>query len=247
LLSGRAGVGYMLINLLKEGDMKSVIHMTLPEGVHTSITCYTKEYVTDKLFSKYYQRTCAMLEKRPSAAAADIPDYEQALAKIVNEAEDPVIESVFLYEQCLRSIWQQHKGSLCYYKLNDYLGKAAMSFTSFSHDTLLSLQYVRARHVHLVYAAFNPDAGEMEEGRFAVMIQSDSAGVKATVVRRITELIVSRLNERCTGSVLTDRILQEVFPLFTDEHEMLREKILLQLKELVHSRIVAYIQEGCSH
>ena len=212
LLSGRSGIGYMLINILTKGKMNNVLAIQLPPSKNKHAGHYTTKTVKEILYEKYYPRTYALLSKSSSI---------------------DLIRNVYSYEKLLRGIWQQHKGYLCYYKMNDHLNKAAAQFND---EMLWTAVYVNAAHVRLVHTTFNPAEPSEGQGSFVVLVEMHSTGIRELCVGKLTTLMISNLNKALTANELINRIAEEV----KTDKQLIAEKVLTQLKELVKSRMVVY-------
>lgn len=211
LLSGRAGIGYMLIDILTEGKMKNVLHLQLPVARQSITPRYSTLTVKEILYKKYYKRTYAIL----------------------NNSSVTFIRNVFRYEKLIRSIWQRHKGYLCYYKMNDHLNKVAAQLDD---HLLLSAIYMIPDHITLTHTSFNPEQPAEGQGIFAVLIEMNSTGIRELCIGRLAELIIRNLNEPHSGRDLIGIISAEILA----DEKLIKEKVLLQLKELVKSRIITY-------
>lgn len=210
LLSGRAGIGYMLIDILTDGRMKNVLQVQLPAPTHTTLHNFSTKAVKEILYKKYYKRTYAL----PDSANIDL------------------IKSVFRYEKLIKSIWQEHKGYLCYYKMNDYLNKAAAQLND---KMLLSATYIKASHITLTNTTFHPEKPECQ-GMFTVLIEMNSTGIRELCIGKLTMLIMRHLHQQRSAGELIDMIAEEL----SIDKQLMAGKVLSQLKELVKSRMITY-------
>lgn len=196
LMSGAAGVGYMLINILQEGKGHDILNIRLPARYVPVSAGYTVAEVSEKIFGKYFRRTLYLLKQNNIPGEyLSLPAYQQALEKLIT---DPFLREVYTYEQQLCHFWQKHKGFLCYHKQHDYVANQA------SNPAYADVCGISDR-VRIVACAFDPLTLERKEMVFIIQ-ELTPEGITEKVTGRLTAAILKQLREDLPPAVLIDLV-----------------------------------------
>lgn len=196
LLSGMAGVGYMLINILQKGNCHDVLNIQLPARNIPVAPSYTSASIGQKIFGKYFRRTLYLLNQNDIPVEhLSLPDYQQALEKLIT---DPFVQQVYAYEQQLCHFWETHKGFLCYYKRNDH---TARQLSNPAYAAICGI----SDHARIVECAFHPDTLECK-GPVFILQELTPEGITEKVTNRLTAAILSQLRQDMPPAILVANI-----------------------------------------
>lgn len=246
LLSGKAGVGYMLINILTNGAMKDVLCLQPPEHKKPAKVNadYSVTQVQYGVFKKYYTRTIEELLKQgwhfsSIIETQTIDDFENHLCQAICQLPAVIadhITAIFKLEQVIVGLWKQHKGFLCYAKKGENLLQRAKGLLSEDDITFLAHQFVLCSHVHLHYTRYAANNTHDQQQLNAVLLYCDENGIKEVYVGRLVSLIIAQLSNAVTGAGISNSLISEGLDL--DQAKLLKQKIARQLRELVRSGLV---------
>jgi hypothetical protein len=250
LLSGKAGVGYMLINILTTGAMKNVLRLQLPEHKKLPLVNdhYSKAKVQYRVFNKYYTRTIQELLKHGwvFSNTTETPTIEQFEAHIYHTIDQlPVhhtdyLKDVYKLEQTIVSLWKQHKGFLCYAKKSENLLQKAKKLLPEDESTFLTHQFVLCSHVRLHYTYYAANNTDSHQQLNAVLLYSDENGIKEVYVGRLVSLIIAQLGNPVTGAGICDSLIKQFD---ADQDRLIKQKTTRQLRELVRSGLVETLDQ----
>ncbi|WPV66366.1 lanthionine synthetase LanC family protein [Chitinophaga sp. LS1] len=219
LFSGKAGVGYMLIQLLSGQLADDIILPQLPYSSHTKNNLFTRAYVSTSIYSKYYQQSLTRI-KLKQEELNDIEDMEDIISQKIPDID----KSTFTLEKIKARIWQQHKGALCYHKKISFLKKTVKDILSRDDISLMDSTYYLPDHIIL-----SQDNN---------VIEISSNDIKVLETGKFVTFILSILKEPATGHQLFQQILR-AFPSRKEDDQVLKQFFLLQLKSLLHACIIA--------
>lgn len=256
LLSGKSGVGYILIQLLNK-EMDSVVYPVLPPNkkLPPVITSYSQFAVKQRIFSTYYAKTIYLLEQfEPGSMlkmqAEDFNGFEEWLYQRIRSLpalEESGITALFDFEHQLAIRWKLHKGYLCYKKKNEFIQDQAKQLSLVTAEELCNLSFKLNDHV-----GFYPLSTKLKnvmglpETYQAALFMSDEHGVKAIYIGQLSSLILSGLAEQAvTGQELISLILENFSgnAKLKPETTVLRERILLQMRSLIISGMIGLKEE----
>jgi hypothetical protein len=230
LMSGAAGVGYMLINILQHGNGDDILRIQLPTPPAQVPGAYTNTAVADMLFGQYYRRTFHLLKDRNiNCTTLSLSDYQRHLDALMN---DPFIRQVYEYETQLCERWKIHKGYLPYYKLNDYLlhNKPVPLTAATSSWCRLS------DHVRIVATSFHPFTLEKEDTVF-ILQELTPEGVLEKVIGRLPGMMLQQASEHTTPAGLVNAVAEQVN---VENEAMVKEKIWQQLAGLGEAGFILF-------
>ena len=157
LLSGKAGVGYMLLLLLNQ-ETSNAVYPVLPqsEKLPTAMASHSKSAIQRRIFSTHYAKTIHYLDSfvpdfMQELQAENINEFEQKVYQKISgsqELEDSGIAEVFDFENKMAIRWKLHKGYLCYQKKNDFILDKAKQLSLATDEELCGLSFKLYDHVN---------------------------------------------------------------------------------------------------
>jgi len=235
LFSGKAGVGYVLLQLIAGDQSDSVAKPTLPkpakiinlEGRFSTVD------IKRKIFSSYFKRTIGKLDQLGVGIGAlyevkNIDEFSDVLSVKISQIEgaNEAITQSFRLESKLLKLWKLHKGYFSYQQQNIYLKKNAESASQKSDSDFMVLNLKLSDHVKYF--------GEDENGS-KLLLYSHESGVEEIKIGTFSAIIVESLvNRKMKTSQLIDEITHEYFKPAT-EKEQISQKIVLQIRLLLMS------------
>ena len=254
LLSGKAGVGYMLINILTNASADDVLCLQLPKctNKYEVNRSYTRASVQYRVFSKYYSKTIRALFHwgvviSDTHDINTVDDFEQLIEQVISQLPNEAVNyvrDVFAFEKVITRLWKQHKGFLCYAKKNENLSKRAALLLAEDDASFLSHQFILCNHVRLHYTLYHPDDAisktDSQQPLNAVLLCCDENGVNEFYTGRLVALIVAQLMAPITGTQVCRALINQLAEgeVQADFAKQLEVKIIKQLKELIRSGLI---------
>ncbi|MCX2586235.1 lanthionine synthetase LanC family protein [Pedobacter sp. MR22-3] len=235
LFSGKAGVGYMLLQLIAGDQSDSVAKPALPKPAKT-INLEGRFSTVDikrKIFSSYFKKTIGKLDLLGVSIGAlyevkNIDEFSEVLSVRISQIEgahEAIMQS-FRLESELLKLWKLHKGYFSYQQRNIYLKKNAESASQKSDSDFIALSLKLNDHVQYF--------GEDENGN-KLLLYSHESGVEEIKIGIFPAIIVkSLINGKMKIGKLIDKITSEYFKPAT-EKEQINQKIVLQIRLLIKS------------
>lgn len=252
LLSGKSGVGYMLLQLLNP-EMNNAVYPDLPvaNDDFSALVAPDKTAIQQGIFSLHYPKTIQLLNLpepgfTKQLQAEDLREFEEKINQKINllsASKGWEIMEVFKFEKARTSCWKIHKGYLCYAKKNEFISNQNKQLLFSTDDALLDLQIALADHV-----GFYPIASrlreimELKQGDHAALFISEESGLQTIYIGQLPTLILSHLHKAMTsGRKLIDFILDDFLQQdsWTMEHEALKQRLLLQIRLLIRNGIIS--------
>ncbi|WP_316826876.1 lanthionine synthetase LanC family protein [Pedobacter miscanthi] len=236
LLSGKSGVGYIILSLLGNKNADSVLAPELPK--RSINTGFSKKYglneIKKAIFSKYYTRT---LEERKGVnsnifEAEDIKDFKIRLQSEVSKTNGAEIQKIFDLESRLVDLWKRHKGYFSFEQKNKYLQKMANESLAITDGTLMDRSFGLSEHVEL----YRYDA--IDDLNILLLI-SEGTGIKELQVGVFAAMILNAIEKNSTKGVALIKSLQSIF--FKGE---LNEKQLTAVQDKVVPQMRLLIKAG---
>ena len=235
LFSGKAGVGYMLLQLIAGDQSDSVAKPALPKPAKT-INLEGRFSTLDikrKIFSSYFKRTIGKLDLLGVSIGAlyevkNIDEFSEVLSVRISQIEGvhEAITQSFRLESELLKLWKLHKGYFSYQQRNIYLKKNAESASQKSDSDFIALSLKLNDHVQYF--------GEDENGN-KLLLYSHENGVEEIKIGIFPAIIFkSLINGKMKMGKLIDKITSEYFKPAT-EKEQISQKIVLQIRLLIKS------------
>lgn len=251
LLSGKSGVGYLLLQLLNK-EMDSVAYPVLPPSgkVPAAVVSHNKFAIKQLIFSTYYKQTIYLLDQFEPCfmlkfQAGDFNEFEEKLYQKINGLSEPEVSGiaeVFDFEHKLAIRWKLHKGHLCYKKKKEFILGQANQLSIATNEELCRLSFKLNDHVcfYPLSIKLKKVLGLLQTYQ-AALFMSEENGVNTVYIGQLSTLILNYLNQHAvTGQELISLILGD-FSENTQlrlETTVLRERILLQMRSLIISGMI---------
>lgn len=251
LLSGKAGVGYMLLHLLNP-EMDNVAYPVLPQSrdLPPAVAGQSKSAIQQRIFSTHYAQTIHSLNTYEAdfmlqIQAENINEFEQELyqkIKVLPESGDSRIAEIFNFENEMTRCWKLHKGHLCYQKKNEFILDKTKQLSLATDEELYRLSFMRCDHVK-----FYPLTSRLKkmlglvQTHQAVLFISEQSGVNIVYLGQLSTLLMSCLDQQ---AVTGKELLRLTLDHFSGNEQLLlettvlKERILLQIRSLMTSGII---------
>lgn len=249
LLSGAAGIGYSILQLLDD-RMSSVLCPRLPpapKSVQQTIQLNLAD-LQRGLLEKYYPLTLQQLAEQPAMRKIldqvnGINDFENSLSNLLLQAGQAAkLRAVFALEQARNKQWKQHKGHLCYSRKNAYIKSKIQQLTSSKVSDLAQHTLVLADHVSLyLLDEVLREALALPSDKLAVLFIADEWGVSSSYIGLISMLIVQQVeNTALTGALLCDQVSNKLRSMIgkLDADNSLKAHLSAQIRLLFESGIL---------
>ncbi|NTE04641.1 hypothetical protein G6M26_30150 [Agrobacterium tumefaciens] len=238
LFSGKAGVGYVLLQLIAGDQSGSVVKPTLPkpakiinlEGRFSTVD------IKRKIFSSYFKRTIEKLDLLGVNIGAlyevkNIDEFRDVLSIKISQMEGgyETITQSFRLESELLKLWKLHKGYFSYQQRNIYLKKNAESASQKSDSDFIALSLKLNDHVKYF--------GEDENGNKLLLYGNESGVEEIKIGIFLAIIFASLVNRKMKTSQLIDEITSQYFEPAT-EKEQISQKIVLQIRLLLKSGFI---------
>lgn len=241
LFSGKTGVGYLLLQLLRENEIDSVTNPVLPEPIK-KVSLDERFSVTNikwKLFSRYYGTTVKKLKLNSVDIdtlykADDIDQFGDLLSNSIVQLSgnhEAMLQSFQLESEILK-LWKLHKGYFSYQQRSTYLKKQADEFIKMADPDLLGLSLRINDHVKYY---------QDDENRGGIILLCDANGVEEIKIGIFPAIIMKALsNGKMMIAKLISEINQQYFNATVDKHEI-GQRIILQIRLLLKGDFVSCI------
>ncbi|MBB5638556.1 hypothetical protein HDE68_004488 [Pedobacter cryoconitis] len=256
LLSGKAGAGYMLLQLLNK-EMNNAVYPVLPRNqkMTTTLVSPDKSAIQHHLFSTHYARTIHFLNTyapgfTDQLQAENVREFEeQVLEKIgqLSNDKDHGGAEIFCFENKMAAWWKRHKGYLCYQKKNEYILNKAKQLSLATDEELCNLSFKLQDHVFFYSLGSRlKELMVLAKTHQAVLFIAEPNGVSPVYIGQLSALLISRLDQQ---SVTGKRLISLIIDSFLENEQLklettvLKERIILQIRSLVMSGIIGMQEE----
>jgi len=234
LLSGKAGIGYVILNLLSNKNADSILAPKLPKGSgeHFFKDKYNKNQVKKSVFSKYFARTLEKLDAVDFtfSDAESIHDFKTRLKLEVSKTNGLGIQNVFDLESRLVDLWKRHKGYFSFEQKHKYLHKITSESLMITDQALMKKSFRLSGHVEIYQ--YNKDLN-------IHLLISEGNGIKELKVGVFAAMILNAIEKEKMKGVELVKSLQ--FILFGENPI---EKFLVELEDKVVQQIRLLIKAG---
>lgn len=234
LLSGKTGVGYIILAILKGEDFDNILNPGLPHNDQKSTLehQYDEIQIKRSIFSKYYPRTLGKLKDFSAFEAEDIYNFRAKLESEISKIRNDDIATSFNLESTLVDLWKKHKGYFSFGQKHKHWLKQAEKNLKLTDLELLH-QFFRLSDRIKIYRPKQHRENEM------LLLISDENGIREISVGVFTALILNAIEkEKMKGEGLV-KLLQST--LFEDSP---KEKSLEELTKKMIQQIRLLIEAG---
>lgn len=253
LLSGKTGIGYMLLQLLNP-EMNNVVCPSLPvnDGCLPTAHGPAKAAIQQGLFLRHYPSTIKLLNLLEPGfpeglPAEDIQEFEEKTHQKINHlpaSKGWEIMEVFNFEKIRTQCWKGHKGYLCYAKKNEFIRNQNKELLLRNDDLLPDLGLELSDHVMFYPIASRlREIMELKQQDCAALFISEESGLQTIYIGQLPTLIINHLKkEVTTGRKLIDFILGDFLKQGYNivEYEALEQRIIRQIRLLIISGILSF-------
>ncbi|NII82854.1 MULTISPECIES: lanthionine synthetase LanC family protein [unclassified Pedobacter] len=237
LLSGKSGIGYIILNVLNNKTTNSILTPELPKNYGKSIfeDNYTEKQVKKSVFSKYYTRTLEELKAVDSTIfdVKDIDEFKMRLELLVLASSNTRIQKIFDLEGKLVNLWKQHKGYFSFEQKYRYLYKMANESLSITDQALMAKSFGLSAHIELYH-----HHDDLNDPNILLLI-SEGSGIKELSVGVFAAVILNTISKKkLTGVELVKSIQALLF------EENPTKKSLTELENKVVKQIRLLIKAG---
>jgi Lanthionine synthetase C-like protein len=234
LLSGKSGVGYIILNILMGQGFDSILCPGLPNGTKKSIfeDQYDEIQIKRSIFSKYYPGTLAKLKDFSAFQAEDINGFTVKLQSEILKIQSDKIAASFNLESALVDLWKKHKGYFGFAQKHKYWLTRIEERLKLTDQVLIDKIFRLSDQVKLYHS------NQWKANEVIVLI-SDENGIKEINVGVFTALILNALEkEKMKGGELVKSLHATLFG------DNKNEKSLMELADKVVQQIRLLIEAG---
>lgn len=238
LFSGKAGVGYMLLQCLL-GDRTDFVTMPgLPLNIQSTLAeQFSEQQIKERIFSTYYKRTIGKIKTVKANVAIDycrpgIDAFKITLKEQINRLSADKQETMDMYHQEseLLEMWKQHKGYFSGQQRSLHLKKEAEIANAKTDNEFTKLSLKLNSHVQY-YMDFENNGG--------LILISDESGIREMQVGLLSNIILKSFSHHTINvDELINRIACEYFEANVSK-EMLRNKLMQQMRLMINSGLIS--------
>ncbi|MDY0904928.1 lanthionine synthetase LanC family protein [Pedobacter sp. CFBP9032] len=239
LFSGKAGAGYMLLQLLSGDQFASVAQpkLPIPKKITNLNGRFSAHQIKKQIFSSYYRRTIQKIEGANINLSTiykveNIDKFSRALSSQINQIAEnrEEIRRSFELESEILKLWKFHKGYFSYQQRNIYLNNIAEEANLKSDGDLIALTLKLNDHVK--YYGDNVNGG-------GLLLICNEQGVEEKQIGVFPAVIIKLLGTKDSKIlVLVAKIAKAYFDSNASK-ELITQKILQQIRLLLKSGFVS--------
>lgn len=234
LLSGKAGIGYIILQILTDQSSAGILAPGLPHNDKKSVFEYEYSEIQIKklIFSNYYTRTLNKLQHFSAFESKDIDGFKIKLQSEILQIQNDEIAASFNLESALVDLWKKHKGYFSFEQKHKYWLKRVEENLKLC-DQVLTDKNLRLSDRVKLYRPLK----RIENG--LLLFLSDENGVKEINVGLFTALILNAIEkEKMKGEELVKLLHATLFG------DTPNEKSLMQLADKVVQQTRLLIEAG---
>lgn len=248
LMTGTAGIGFSILQMIKGKSFNSILHPELPE---TKRSALFKGYQFKKqFFDRHYPETLKLLKtctpvKQSLHYSDSIENYSLALMENImclpeNEAE--YVSDLHQLETFKIDIQKKHQGSLCFQTRLNILKKELADHSENDKAGLLKKRFVCTPFISLYQSKWNWKAENSKDagpGNYMNVFYSTDEDIFHLILNPFPSAVL-----RLLETPLSIEELVEHFQHSEVEKEYIEEKLLEQIQELLTSYFVRIIESS---
>lgn len=246
LMTGTAGIGFSILQMIKGKSLNSILHPELPASKQSTILKDLK--IKKSFFERYYPRTIQVLKTlaqlQESIYDSDtIEDFGQTLLGIITnlpEKTSNYISDLHQLETFKIEIQKNHKGALCFQTRLNILKKELQELTENNPSDLQKKRFVRNPFIYIYESRFNwkeENHKESEEGKYENVFYNTDEELFHLMPDPFTSVILQLLE-----TPLSIEELAENFQYSEGEKGFIEEKLWEQIRELLKNYFVRIVE-----
>ena len=234
LLSGKAGIGYVILAILMDQSSDSILAPELPKNNKKPDLedAYSEIQIKKSIFSKYYARTLGKLKDFSVFESKDIHDLKIRLQSEISKIHSNEIEAAFNLENELVDLWKEHKGYFSFEQKQKHLLKKAEESLIFTDQDLIEQFFRLSRHVKL----YLPN--KLKESEILLLV-SNKKGIEEVQAGVLATMILNAIEKK---KLKVGELFKSFIPIFFIGEPS--EKSLFELKDKVVQQIRLLIKAG---
>ncbi|KXH84711.1 lanthionine synthetase LanC family protein [Chryseobacterium kwangjuense] len=246
LMTGTAGIGFSILQIIKSKSFNSILHSELPDTKRSDLF---KDFRFKKhFFDRHYPKTLEFLKTftpvKESVYDSDtIEEFSSALMEDImclpgNEAD--YLSDLHQFETFKIGIQMKHKGSLCFQTRLNILKKELTDHSENDKTDLLKKRFIRTPFISLYESKWNwktennKDSGP---GKYINVFYSTDQDIFHLMLNPFPSAVLQLLE-----TPLRIEELAEHFQYSEDKKEYIEEKLLEQIEELLTNYFVRIIE-----
>jgi hypothetical protein len=241
LLSGKAGIGYIILNILTDKNAGSILNPELPKQTKNLDfeEKYSEYHIKRAIFSRYYKRTLEALKGENSSLfdVENINDFKIKLQAEISKRNRREAKENFDLEQSIVDLWAQHKGYFSFEQKYKHLLRMADENLFVTDPDLMKRFFKLSDHVKI----YRPDK---ESSHNVLLLISDENGIREMNIGVFAAMILNEIeNSKIIGLDLINSIHRIFFKDNATENLLaeLRNKVIQQIRLLIKAGFVEVI------
>jgi Lanthionine synthetase C-like protein len=239
LLSGKAGIGDIILHILTGQSSDSILFPALPQNDKKSAfeDEYSEIQIKKSIFSKYYVRTLDKLQEFSAFESKDIDRFRIKLQSEISKIHSDEIAAVFDLENQLVDLWKKHKGYFSFEQKHKHLLKKVDESLMLTDQDLIKRFFRLSELVKL----YRPNKRKENE---VLLLISEGNGIKELQTGVLAAMILNATEkEEITGVELVKSIqsmLSGESPIEKSFVE-LEDKVLQQVRLLIEAGFIEMV------
>lgn len=249
LLSGKSGIGYMLLKLIdQEIECVAFPHLPSNSGLVADQICPDRRILQNQIFLAHYPQSIHLLDQIEVGSfrelkAENINEFEVRLLEKINSLSLPgasELLEVFDFENQVTGWWKLHKGHLCYVKKNEFIRSSAKELSIAPETDLLRMKLRLNDHIAFYRLSLKlKEILKIEMKHQAVLLIAEESGISQVYIGQLSTLVLDYLEMNPSDIAgMIKLVLQDYNEKEKTGQELLRDKIMLQIRSLLVSGII---------
>lgn len=247
LMTGTAGIGFSLLEIIKGKSLNSILHPELPANEIKKDTVLKNFKLKTAFFGRYYPKTIEILNTSNSIQESiydsqTIEEFGNTLADIIctlPQKDVVYISDIHQLETEQINIRKRNKGALCFQTRLMILKNELAGFPENHQTELLKKRFVRNPFIDIHETQWNwkeDHKKDSKAGKYTNVFYSTDQKMFHLLVEPFPAAVLQLLE-----SPLSIDELVECFQYSAGDKEMMQEKVLEQLVELLKSFFIRMI------
>ncbi|KFF24912.1 lanthionine synthetase LanC family protein [Chryseobacterium vrystaatense] len=241
LMTGTAGIGLSVLQIIKGTTFNSILHPELPEHKTGTQPILRNIKVKKVFFERYYPKTLKVLNtfitpQESIYSANNIEEFGDNVLNIIKTLtrNDAVfVLDIYQFETFKINIRKKHKGTLCFQTRLIILKKELIEFSENSDVNLRNKRFVRTPFIDLCESRWNwkeENHKHSEPDSYTNVFYSTDQEIFHLLLEPFPALILQLLENPLSIEELTQH-----FHYLEGEKEVMKEKLYEQIMELLNN------------